>query len=402
MAASRDNTDRPALQHPPDSADNSTDMFGIRMTLPLILMLAQSVGRGESEPALWRFIQPNPKALIGIDWGHVRQSQAGAVFHEKMIHDKLLPRNAMGGFPVQELLDSIDRFLISSPGKSLSEDGADAAGDSGDATMLIAMQGHFDSARVRQMFQQSGAKMQAYETFQVYRPQAKQRDMAYVLFDAETILYGDAPSVFAALDRNRFTQASPQSPPAAGSLAARAAALEAKYEIWAIVDANEVMSNDPIADLFGANEWAASAQGFEAGLNLRTGLDADFFVHFSSDGTAKRVTEDLTRAVALAAKDRSINTQAQNIARKLKFNVDGTSAKISLRLNEQELEKAAEAFAGGLKAGERLAATAAATANPGAPSPKTAQAPAPSKPAVIRIEGLDDGPREIPYQDPEH
>ena len=33
--------------------------------------------------------------------------------------------------------------------------------------------------------------------------------MAWVLFDDETILFGDAPSVFAALDRNQFRASVP-------------------------------------------------------------------------------------------------------------------------------------------------------------------------------------------------
>lgn len=386
------------LQGPSDSADNCFGMSRLRTTLALTLllapMLAPGIARAQSDPTLWRFVYPDAKALIGIDWGRIRQSPAGS-----MIREKWIPRNAMPGFPALEMLDTIDHFLISSPGRNSSDDSSsESTGNSGDSPMLIAIQGKFDSAQVRLLFTHSGARAQSYNSFRVYRPQAKQnRDMAYVLFDAETILYGDAPAVFAALERNQFAPASPSSP-AAGSMAARAAELEAKYEIWAIMDSTELMSSDSMADLFGGNAWASAAQGFEAGLNLRTGLDADFILRFSSDDTAKRVTADLTHAVNLAAKDKSVGAQAQDIAKKLKFTVDGSAARISLRLSEQELEKTAEAFARGEKAGERLAANAPSNADPASP----ASNPAPLKPAVIRIEGLDDGPREIPYPNPEN
>jgi hypothetical protein len=148
-----------------------------------------------------------------------------------------------------------------------------------------------------------------------------------------------------------------------------------------------------VAALFKGGEWASEAQGFEAGVNLRAGLAADITVRFSSEATAKRVTAQLTRVISLAAKDKTSGAQVQDLARKLKFNLDGSATKISLRLSEQELEKSAQAFAEGHKASARLAAN---------PAPGLIPIPAPAKPAVIRIEGLDDGPREIPFPDPQH
>ncbi len=265
--------------------------------------------------------------------------------------------------------------------------------------MLVAIQGRFDAQRVRELFARSG-KPQSYNAFQVYRPQGKQnRNMAYVLFDPQTILYGDAPSVFAALDRNQF----PDSPrpataaPGPGTMATRAAQLDAKYEMWAILDIQELLASDTVAAFLEGNRWTSMAQGIEAGLSLRTGLDADFIVHFSSDAVAQRVAEDLGHAVNSALKDRAVDAQTQDLARKLKFNVDGSTTKISLRLSEQELEETAQAFIDGEKAGSALAENPPA-ANRATPVP----AGAPSKPGVIRIEGLDDGPREIPVGDQDH
>ncbi|HEX5228548.1 MAG TPA: hypothetical protein VFW44_12590 [Bryobacteraceae bacterium] len=349
-------------------------------------MLAHGVARGESYPALWRFVGPDAKVLIGIDWARVRQSPAGA-----MIREKWIPQNKLAGFPALGLLDSVERILVSSGGNDAPGDDAEDAANSGEMPILIAIQGHFEAARVRELFEHAGAKRQAYESFQVYRPQSKQNGgMAFVFFDPQTILYGQAPAVFAALDRNRY--AAPPESPAAGSMAARAAALEAKYEIWAMLDAGEVLSDDGIANLFGAEAFGESAHGFEAGLNLHAGLDADFIVHFTSEEVAKRMTADISRAVAMAAKDKTVDTQAQNVARKLKFSVDGSAARISLRLNEQEFERTAEVLTGTGLGGKQMAAKA--ELNPG---PAPAAAVAPSGPQVIRIEGLDEGPREIPY-----
>jgi len=368
-------------------------MLRLRATLVFAVFLAPAVLNAQSDPALWRFAYPDAKALIGIDWARIRQSPAGS-----MIREKWLTSDGAPVLPGLELLDDIDRILISSPGKNTSDDASESP-------ILIAIRGHFDAAKVRQVFTHFGARPQSYNSFQVYRPQAKDREgndaknTAWVLFDPETILYGDAPSIFRVLDRNQFAQSLPSS----GPLVARAGEMDANYEFWMIMDATELTSNDQVAALFRGGEWASEAQAFEAGVNLRAGLTADITVRFSSDVTAKRVTAELTRVMNLAARDKSAGAQMQDIAKKLRFSLDGSSTKINLRLSEQELEKSAEAFAVSRKASAQLAGnTPASRSLVGNPTPVLTPVPVPAKPAVIRIEGLDDGPREIPFPDPGH
>lgn len=361
------------------------DMRRALATLAFIVLLAPASAMGQADSALWRFVSPDSKALIGIDWARIRPLQAGA-----MIREQWLTAGALAAVPGLDLLDDIDRVLISSPGKNSSDDSAESP-------ILVAIHGHFDAAKVRHIFTHLGAKPQEYNSFQVYRPQAK--DTAWVIFDSETILYGDAPSIFAALDRNQFAQASPQPTPGSGSILARAAEMDSHYELWVIMDAAEMVSSDRIAALFRGGEWASDAQTLEAGFDLRAGLAAEITVRFSSDAIAKRVTAELTRVMNLTARDKSAGAQTQNIAKKMKFTVDGSAAKVSLRLTGHELEESALAFAASQKAAEadaglsegsneKLNANAAPVADP---------VTKPSKPAVIRIEGLDEGTREIPY-----
>ena len=361
-------------------------MRSILSTLALAVLLAPVVAKGQSDPSLWRFVNRNTKALIGINWARIRPLRAGEIVREQW-----LTAGVLASVPGVELLDDIDRVLISSPGKNLSDDSAESP-------ILIAIHGHFDAAKVRRVFTHLGARPQTYNSFQVYRPQrrnpqdADAKDVAWVQFDAETILYGDAPSVFGALDRNQFAPASQQ------PIVARAAEMDANYELWVIMDAAEMVSNDQIAALFRGGEWTSEAQGVEAGFNLRAGLAADVTVHFSSDVIAKRVASELTRIINVAARDKSVGPQMQKFARKVKFNVDGSAAKVSFRLTEQELEEGAIAFVAGQKAA--ALATAASTNPPLAPTPAPTPVAASGRPAVIRIEGLDEGTREIPFQDP--
>lgn len=357
------------------------NMPRLRASVAVIALLAPMYLRGQSDPAPWRFVYPNAKALIGIDWQRIRQTPAGA-----MIRDKWLNTGVAAAVPGIGLLDQVDRVVISSPGnEAIRDTGPGAAAEPAEAPMLIVVQGHFDAAQVRRLFTRLGSKPQAYNSFQVYRPQAQDsKDLAYVLFDAGTILFGDAPSVFAALDRNQFAAPAPEP----GSIVARGAELDATYELWLVLTSPDILSNDRLAGLFGGGEWTTDAQGFEAGVHLRSGLAADVTVHFASEAAAKRITAEMTQLTAVVAKDKD-NPRMRDLARKLKFSSDGSATKISLRLTPQELATNMDAFAASHQ-------TSGAAEKAVSPAPVT---PAPVQPGVIRIEGLDGGPREIPFPD---
>jgi hypothetical protein len=362
------------------------------VSVALIALLSPAVADCQSDAAPWRFVPPNAKALININWQRIRQSPAGA-----MILDTWLNVGPKAAIPGLEFFDDVDRVVISSPGSETSKDtGAGTDAEPAPAPLLFAVDGHFDAAKVRKFFARLGAKPQAYNSFQVYRPQGRHaKDMAYVLFDAGTILFGDAPSVFAALDRNQFGAPTPEP----GSIIARAPEMDKAYELWLVITSPDILANDRLEGLFRAGEWAPDAQDFEVGVHLRSGLTADVTVRFASTEAAKQVVTELTRLAAIAAKDKD-EPQMQDIARKLKFSSDGSAAKINLRLTPQELAKSTQALmAAHPAAGEQ---PAAAPAPAPIPAPAATPAPAPEKPGVIRIEGLDDGPREIPFPDHQH
>jgi hypothetical protein len=348
------------------------------------------VASGQSAPASWRFVYPNAKALIGINWQRIRQSPAGA-----MIRDKWLNGSGAAAIPGIEFLNNIDRVVVSSPGNQTNEDTGDGtAVEPAEAPLLIAVEGHFDAAKVRRLFTRLGTKPQAYDSYQVYRPQGEDaKDMAYVLFDSGTIVFGDAPALFAALDRSRFP--APQAEP--GSIIARGAELDATYDAWLVSASLDILSNDWLGGLFREDQWAADAQGVEAGVQLRSGLAADVTLRFASEAAAKQMAVEMTRLTAVAAKDKD-DPRMRDIARNLGFSSAGPTAKITLRLSPQELEESAQALAVAHPLAMPTPALAASTA-PATVAPATV---APTKPGVIRIEGLDDGPREIPYPDPQH
>ncbi|MBV9769116.1 MAG: hypothetical protein JOZ32_06060, partial [Bryobacterales bacterium] len=158
-----------------------------RVSLLLAVLFATLLAPRQAAAVDWRFVCPNTQALISINWAHIQQTQAGAMLREKWLSLEALPP-----IPGIELLNDIDRVLISSPGDSAAE-------ESTDPPVLVAIRGRFDPVKVRRLFTRMGAAPQLYNSFQVYRPPAKDaKDTAWVLLDARTILLGDARSIFAA------------------------------------------------------------------------------------------------------------------------------------------------------------------------------------------------------------
>jgi hypothetical protein len=345
------------------------------------LALAPAIGYGQSDPGLWRFVHPNAKAVVSINWSRIQHSHIGT-----MIREKFIDSNAAAPIPGIEFLNDVDRFLVSSSGRNPDDPTADTP-------MLIAIGGHFDLAKVRSLLTRHGAKPQQFNSFQVYRPQGRDaKDMAFVLIDAQTILIGDSRSVFAGLERSAFA-----APPDANSILARAARMEMSYEAWAILNAPDALASDRLTALLSGADLSAEVKGFEMGLSMRNGLTADVALTFENEGAAKKMAVELSKIVKLAVKDKLGEPALVDLEKKLKFTSEGSLAKLTLRLTPQELEKNAQIFTASRKqptesmAGVRPVVKSTSTAPPAPPQSQERK--------VIRIEGLDSGPREIPYKD---
>src|SRR5579864_625064 len=159
----------------------------------LSILIVPWVASAQTEPELLRFVHPDAKALISIDWKRVRQSHLGTMIREKWVDGSAIPG--------AEFLNDVDRVVIASPGRNPMD------ASTAEAPMLIAVGGRFDLAKVRDVLSAQGAKPQMFNNVQVYRPQGKTSEMAFVLLDAQTILIGDARSVFASLERGAFPAA---------------------------------------------------------------------------------------------------------------------------------------------------------------------------------------------------
>lgn len=371
-------------------------MYLSRSILSLLALLAVVAlpSKSQTAPALSRFIQPNAKALVSIDWKRIRQSDVGAKFRNQSFRPAGTINATMPGI---EILDDVDRILVSSSGRPPGDD------PQAQPQFLIALAGHFDVPQVRSLLTKYGAKPQMFNSIQVYRPQSPDsKDMAVVPLDSQTILLGDAPSVFASLERSPFSSA----PQDANSIIGRAAEMESKYDIWVVASQLDALSGKDLTGTFGLAQLAADAQGFEGGVSIRDGLTADVWVRFGMDSEAKMLVSELEAMLKLLTKVKNGPPSPFPLANKVKLSSDGPVAKMTLRMTTQELETAAVMAASQMKMQARVplnvSPARAATPNssnlpvaPGSPA-----APKKEEKKVIRIEGLDDGTREIPYGQP--
>ena len=99
------------------------------------------------------------------------------------------------------------------------------------------------------------------------------------------------------------------------------------------------------------------------------------------------MVSEFSKLMKAAIKDKAGGPAMVDLEKRLKLAADGATAKISLRMTPQEFEKNAQLFA----AARQQQAIAAAEIKPAEAAPAAPKA----APQMIKIDGLDDGPREI-------
>ncbi|HTR39972.1 MAG TPA: hypothetical protein VMH80_29070 [Bryobacteraceae bacterium] len=388
-------------------------MSPLRATSTFVcLLLAPALGMAQSDAGLWRYVHPNAKAVISIDWERVKHSAVGAMLRDKFQAAKATATATAAPLPIpqfpgMEILDDVDRILISTPGEPAAKQAeaanpdaptanAPAATAAADTPLLIVVHGHFDLIKLKQLLAHYGTKPQMFNSTEVYRPQSKDgKDMAIVPLDPQTILVGDVASVFATLERNKF--ATPPPPP--GSILARAAEMDANYEAWVLTAAPDALGNDQLNAVLSGSDWGSDTRGFEAGVSFRSGVLVDVVVRFASEASAQKMVTELGHMIQLTSKARGSEAAVmQDMASKLKLTAEGQAAHFRLHLTAEEVAKSVQT----MQASYQRGAVAAQHTPPVDVNirPVVRPAPVPPKPAVIRIEGLDSGTREIPYHEP--
>ncbi len=304
------------------------------------IFLSTRTASAESHPAWWRYASPEATALVGIEWDHLRSSPFADAIEGELNGDGGL------GFPDLDCLKDARQILISSP------------------VLLAAVAGDFPAATLREQATRKGLKRTLYREIEIWVTPGKDT-LSIARMSDQLALLGRVKNLQDAIDRSLLEESDRANSP----LLARASHYS-QDDLWVVA----VRLPDSLAGRFVPIE--AEADGFEGGVSLGSGdagLRLRATLSAASEEAATPLAESLKQMVA------SLPPMAQGI----QINIDQTYVTLALAVTEKQL-------LAGLKAAN-APTVAAATPAPVAKS----EPEKPAGPQMIRIFGLDDGPREI-------
>lgn len=310
------------------------------------LILAVSFLHGESHPTWWTLAEPESEALVGIQWETLRDSPfAGAI------------RAELPDFPDLPVIFYARQMLLSGP------------------DTLAILSGNFPVETLRQQAAAKGLKPSSYRGIELFISPGRNTLSVAQLTD-QLLLLGLHKTLERAVDRSLAETGRRYSP-----LLARAARLAQGNDLWVIASGLP----DPLASLFVPLD--IEADGFEGGVSLRDGLQMGASLEAGSADHAAVVAENLRQMIPTLpeiARTMQVTVKAHSVL----LSLDVSSEQLSAALRPAEAPRPSEAPRPGEASGPKVMVVTPVV-------PKVVEEPPPAGPQVIRIFGLDDGPREI-------
>lgn len=369
----------------------------------------------QSHPGWWTVVPPESRSLVGIEWVNLRESLFGDALRGEL--------STAGGIALPNLpclMNSHD-FLLASP------------------PLLAAANGGCSPATLRTEAPGQGLKLTTYRGFDLWialtlsalspgasaslSPGASASlstgasALSVCQFNERVVLIGSVKSLRAAIDRS-LAETRTYSP-----LLIQGARLAHTRDLWAV----STELPDALASIFiPLDVTDGNVRNFEGGITLRDGLDLGAILDAGSEAAATQFAASIRKSIPQfpkVVKGLQIATSGSSVT--LALQVPNDALQASLRKPDAEIASPIEppvAFTGppapkalgarpalkGLAAPPAPAATPAVPAPrpaplPAAPSAPTVPAstaalppgPAKAEPQIIRIYGLDGGPREI-------
>lgn len=339
------------------------------MRAPLAFLATAVFAAAQSHPSWWTYASPNATALVGIDWQAARASPFAEAIEAELWGDL--------GFPELGCLHAARQIVISSP------------------DMLALASGSFSPAAVRDQMVKKSFKPMTYRGIDMWFATEKGA-LSVARMSDQLIMIGEPKTLEMAVDRS-MSDAKNYSP-----LLARAAKL-AQKDLWVVAS----QLPDDLANRFVPLD--TEAQSFEGWVSVHGGLEME----------AVLTTRSAEEAEASAGKLRSAVPALPAIVRGLQVAVEEDSVMLALSATREQV-------VAGLRTEDPVATPPETikvetpwrveqvpVEKPEPPVEKVEKAieksvekpvekpvekivvKVPEKPQVIRIVGLDDGPREI-------
>jgi len=335
----------------------------------------------------WRYIQPQSDFLLGLEWRRVASSKLGQQLRASL---NQMPSGEISGLGRLNLFDATERVLIA---------GRMPAGTSlaGPNSGLAVLEGTFDWPSLRAAMLAQGARPVMHAGRQVLlAKRSGAAEEVVALAEPQVLVIGERKMVEAAL--------SGAPPPAASPLYQRARSLAGRNDIWL---AGSIPPNALPGDASPQARMLAGVVGFDLGVNLRDGVRLEANFATKSASSASELAGGIRLMMNMAAMQQTNQPELTALAGKVRIEASGVDVRMSLQLDQAELERSFRSLhamlPGGMKPvqvrpvyrGEKEITWPAVEIGGPAASP-AAEAQAPPERQVIRIYGAEGGTREIP------
>lgn len=324
------------------------------MRAPLLLLLSATFAPAQSHPTWWAYASPTASAIVGIDWQTVRASPLAEPIQAELWGDL--------NFPDLPFLHNARQIIVSSP------------------DLLALVSGNFSTAAIRDQAANKGLKAMTYRGIDMWF--APQGTLSVARLSDQLVMIGEPKVLEMAVDRN-MTDSKNYCP-----LLTRAAKFSQK-DLWVVAS----QLPDDLANRFVPLD--TEAQSFEGWISVRNGLEIEATLAARSEQEAVTSAEKLRKSVPTLPA----------IARSLEITVEGESLTLALTATKEQVLAALKepepipTPPETIKVETPIQVQQVAVDKPieaiiEKPLEKVVEK-APLKPQVIRILGLDDGPKEI-------
>ncbi|MGA3187948.1 MAG: hypothetical protein ABSF22_12635 [Bryobacteraceae bacterium] len=314
--------------------------------VPLAFLTCAAFAAAQSHPSWWTYSSPGATALVGIEWQSVRTSPFADPIEGELWGDL--------GFPDLPCLHKARQFVVSSP------------------EFLALANGIFASSAMRDQAAKKGFKAMTYRGIDMWFSTEK-GVLSLARLTDQLVMIGEPKTLQEAVDRS-MDDARNYSP-----LLARAAAFNQK-DLWVVSS----RLPDDLASRFVPLD--IESERFEGFVSVRNGLELDAVLSAGSE----------QQAIASAGKLRQAIPTFPAIARGLQVTVEDDSVRLALEATREQVIVALRgpepvpAPVETIKVETPSHVEYVPVEKPDPPKPVVIE-----KPQVIRILGLDEGPREI-------
>ena len=340
---------------------NFLSRAGLAVFLPMMLANA-------ADADLWRWVHPEAKVILGVDWKRAKESPAGQLF-QKQLKESDKSSALAKGIP---FLGTVDRILFSSPG------GMDGRGK--DSRLLIALDGEID----RELMKRNMVDGTVIERFSgvdlLIPPPDKGENMIAAVINERTALLGDRASIEQVLEgKAPFDNA---------GLRSRGERMAAGNEIW-LVSAAPPLKSAPQGIPMPGN--LDSIKALDLGISLASGFGLNASMRMADAEKARGFAAGIQMLSSLMISNQKAPPELADIARSLQVAQDGSQVTMNLNIPLEVLEKGMLRAKSGFETMGREAVAGMLSGQ----MPKPSKTREPER-TTIRIYGMEGGVKEIP------